>query len=82
MPAIWRRVCDRFKELQSGDRTIPESNISKISVSGGVAGLIVTLVILGIFLAALPPVRWFLAASLPLGAVAALILRWTARDRD
>jgi hypothetical protein len=34
-----------------------------------------------ILLAGVPPTRWFLAVSVPLGVVVALILRWTARDR-
>jgi len=40
------------------------------------------MVIVGILLVGLPPVRWFLAAVVPLGVIVALILRFTARDRD
>ena len=54
-------------------------NMSKISV-GGPAGLIFTLASLAVFLIGLPEVRWFLAASLPVGLIVALILRLTARD--
>jgi hypothetical protein len=41
-----------------------------------------TLVILAIGLIGLPEARWFLIASVPLGLLAALILHFTARDRD
>jgi cytosine/uracil/thiamine/allantoin permease len=63
------------------DEPHPDINISKISF-GGVAGLIFTLVMVMIFLVGLEEARWFLAVSIPLGLVVALILRWTARDRD
>jgi len=66
-----------------GDRTAAntDSNISKISVSGDVAGLIVTLVIVAIGWVGLPEVRWFLAAAIPFDLVIAVMLRLTARDR-
>ena len=69
------------KRSQADDEAIPGVNVSKISVGGGVAGLIFTLGTLVILLVGLPPPRWFLAASLALGVVVALILRWTARDQ-
>jgi hypothetical protein len=67
------------KRSRTDDEASPEENISKISV-GGAAGLIFALGMLGILLVGVPPTRWFLAASVPLGVVVALILRWTARD--
>jgi hypothetical protein len=72
---------ERLKRPQTDDEASPDQNLSKISVSGNTAGLIVTLGMLAILLVGLPPTRWFLAASVPLGVVVALILRWTARDR-
>jgi len=69
------------KRPQADDEVSPDSNLSKIAIGGGAAGLIVTLGMLAILLVGLPPTRWFLAASVPLGVVVALILRWTARDR-
>lgn len=59
----------------------PDINFSKVSVSGA-AGLLVTLVILGIGLVGLPEARWFLVGSVPLGLIVAVILHYTARDRD
>ena len=57
-----------------------ESNIAKISISGDIAGLVVTVVMLGILLT-LGATRWFLVASLPVGIAVAVLLRLTARDR-
>jgi hypothetical protein len=57
-------------------------NISKITIEGNAAGLVSTGIALGIFLLGLPPTRWFLAASLTLGIIVALILRRTAPKRD
>jgi hypothetical protein len=37
----------------------------------------VTIVVIGLI--GLPPIRWFLAASLALGVVIALLRRWTNR---
>ena len=71
----------RARRSQADDEAIPDANVSKISVGGGAAGLIFTLGMVVILLVGLPPTRWFLAASLALGVVVALILRWTARDR-
>ena len=62
------------------EATSSESNIAKICISGDVAGLIVTGVMLAIFLT-VGAARWFLAASVPVGLAVALVLRWTARDR-
>ena len=70
-----------LKRSQAIDDRRPEINISKFSVGGGVAGLIVVVSIIGIGLLGLPPTRWFLGVSLVSGLVVALILRWTARDR-
>jgi hypothetical protein len=62
-----------------GQAAAAESNIAKVSISGDVAGLIVTVVMLGVLLT-LGATTWFLAASLPVGVAVALILRWTARE--
>ncbi len=73
---------DSLKRSQAtDDDRRAEINLSKMSVGGGVAGLIVTVSIVGIALLGLPPTRWFLGVSLLTGVVVALILRWTARDR-
>jgi hypothetical protein len=65
---------------READAPPPESNIARISVSGDMAGLIVTVVMLTILLT-FGATRWFLAAALPAGVAVALILRCTARDR-
>ena len=69
-----------MKQSQPADES-PEPNISRISLGGGVAGLIVTVAVLGIFLVGLPPTRWFLGVSLVAGVAVALLLKFTARDR-
>jgi hypothetical protein len=71
----------RRRRPQDQNDPSPDINFSRVSVSGTVAGLLVTLVILGIGLAGLPPTRWFLVGSIPLGLIVALILIFTARDR-
>jgi hypothetical protein len=68
------------KRAQTADDAHPGINISKIPVGGGVAGLMIAVIIVVIGLIGLPPTRWFLGASLALGAVMALIRRWMARD--
>jgi hypothetical protein len=73
---------DQSKPSQEGGERIPDANLSRINVSGNAAGLIFTLGVLAMFLAGLPQARWFLAVSLPAGLIVALVLRWTARDRD
>jgi hypothetical protein len=58
----------------------PDWNISKTSIPANAVGVIVTLASAGIFLG-VPGAKWFLGASLLLGLVVTLILRFTARDR-
>jgi hypothetical protein len=53
--------------------------MSKISFSGA-AGLIFTLGSMAIFFVGVPPVRWFLALSLPLGIVVGAVLHFAHRD--
>ena len=50
-------------------------NISKFTVGGGPAGMIVAGAFLVIGLIGLPQARWFLAGSVTLGGLFALILR-------
>ena len=69
-----------MKRAPTANDAHPGINISKIPVGGGVAGLMIAVIIVVIGLIGLPPTRWFLGASLALGAVMALIRRWTARD--
>ena len=70
-----------MKRIQPADDAHPGINISKIPVGGGVAGLMIALSIVVIALVGLPLTKWFLGASLALGAVMALIRWWLARDR-
>jgi len=66
---------------QFNDGRRPEINISRFTVGGGIAGLIVTVSIVSIGLLGLAPAKWFFGLSLVTGLIVALILRWTARDR-
>ena len=59
----------------------PEINVSKILVGGGVAGLMIALIVIVIALIGIPATRWFLLGSAVLGVIVALILRWTAHPR-
>ena len=54
-------------------------NMSRISYSGA-AGLIFTLGSMAIFCVGGPPVRWFLALSLPLGIVVGTVLHFAHHD--
>lgn len=68
-----------MKRAPIADHTHPGINISRIPVGGGVAGLMAAVIVIVIALIGLPATRWFLAASLALGAVIALIRRWMTR---
>ncbi len=57
----------------------PGITMHKIPIKGP-AGLIFTIGMLVIFLIRLPEARWFLALSLPVGVIIAIILRLTSRD--
>jgi hypothetical protein len=68
-----------LKHSHPAGESRPAINISKFTVGGGFAGLLVAGSILAIGLAGIPFTRGFLALSLLAGAVFALILRWTRR---
>lgn len=51
----------------------------KIPIKGP-AGLLFTVGMLIVFLLYLPQARWFLALSVPVGVIIAVILRLTSRD--
>ncbi len=57
----------------------PGITMHKIPIKGA-AGLIFTIGMLIIFLMRLPEARWFLALSLPVGVIIAIVLRLTSRD--
>ncbi|MBZ5565943.1 MAG: hypothetical protein LAP13_26420 [Acidobacteriia bacterium] len=57
----------------------PGITMHKIPIKGA-AGLIFTIGMLIIFLIRLPEARWFLALSLPVGVIIAIVLRLTSRD--
>ena len=59
----------------------PEINISKIPVGGGVAGLMIALIVIAIALIGIPATRLFLLGSAILGVIVALVLRWTDDTR-
>jgi hypothetical protein len=62
-----------------GDQARPEIQIAKIRVAGGM-GLVFTVGTTAIFCLALPEARWFLALSIPVGALIGLILHtWHKR---
>ena len=59
----------------------PEINVSKIPVGGGVAGLMIALIVLVIALIGIPATRLFLLGSAVVGVIVTGILRWTAHSR-
>lgn len=54
-------------------------NMSKIAFSGA-AGLVFALGSIAILFVGVPPVRWFLALSLPLGIVVGIVLHFAHHD--
>ncbi len=68
-----------LRRAQTADAPHPGINISKIPVGGGVAGMLAALSIVVIGLIGLPITRWFLGASLAVGASFALLRRWIGR---
>ena len=69
-----------LKRPQTADVPHPGINISKIPVGGGVAGMLAALSIIIIGIIGLPITRWFLGASLVVGAGIALLRRWVGRN--
>ena len=69
-----------MRPTPEADDPHPAINISKIPVGGGVAGAMVAAAIIIIGLIGVPITRPFLAASIVLGGIAALVRRWLARD--
>jgi len=65
-----------------GDVMRPEINVSKIPVGGGVAGLMIAVIVIVIALIGIPATRLFLLGSAGLGVLVALILRWTDHSRS
>ena len=59
----------------------PEINISKIPVGGGIAGLMIALIVIVISLIGIPATRLFLLGSAVLGAAIAFLLRRTEGSR-
>jgi hypothetical protein len=57
----------------------PGITMHKIPVGANWMGLVFTVGVLAMILVALPEARWFLAFSLPIGVVIAIILRLTGR---
>ena len=53
--------------------------MSKIAFSGA-AGLVFALGSIAILFVGVPPVRWFLALSLPLGIVVGIVLHFAHHD--
>jgi len=72
-----------FENPKYGEPGEPSGNgnRSKFTIPGNAAGLLSTILLAGIFLVGLPEARWFLAISIPLGLIAAFIMRRTAPDR-
>jgi hypothetical protein len=58
----------------------PGITMHKIPVGGDEMGLVFTIGVIAMILIALPEARSFLALSLPIGVVIAIILRLTRRD--
>ena len=62
------------------DTSIPQINISKIAVGGGIAGLLFALSTVVIFLVGIPMTRYMFPAAVVLGGGIALILHFMRHD--
>ena len=58
-----------------GNGSNPQINLSKIPVGGGIAGGMVMVASMLIFLVGIPALRYFLPAAIGLGGVVALAMR-------
>ena len=58
----------------------PQINSAKIPVGGGIAGAMVALISMLIFLIGIPPLRYFLPAAIVLGSAVALAIRLVRRE--
>ncbi len=68
-----------MRRAQIADAPHPGINISKIPVGGGIAGMLAAMSIIIIGLIGVPLTRWFLGGSLVVGAIIALVRRWSTR---
>ena len=59
---------------------IPQINVSKIAVGGGIAGAIFTVGSMVIFLIGIPLLRYVFPAAIVLGCAVALILHFVRRE--
>ena len=57
------------------ERSHPQINVSSIETGSGIAGAMFTVLSMGIFLIAIPALRYFLVGALALGGAAALAMR-------
>ncbi len=62
------------------EATSPQINISKITVGGGLIGLVITLGSMLIFFLGVPLIRYVLPVSLVLGIAIALVLRFARHE--
>ena len=58
----------------------PQINISKIAVGGGIAGAVVAIACMLIFLIGVPVVRYMFPPAVALGIIVALFLRFGHRE--
>ena len=58
------------------DRPVPQINVSKMPVGGGIAGAIFTLSSMAIFLIGIPALQYFLPAAILLGGGVALLIHF------
>jgi hypothetical protein len=62
------------------DTALPQINMSKIVVGGGIAGAFFALAGMSIFLVGVPLIRYLFPVSVVLGLVVALVLHFTRHE--
>jgi hypothetical protein len=62
------------------DTALPQINVSKIVVGGGLAGAFFVLAGMSIFLVGVPLIRYLFSVSVVLGLIVALVLHFTRHE--
>ena len=67
--------------LRRSDEKDSDPESRRIRSVDGVAGALFALLLAWLFMAGLPPSQWLLAGAVPVGVMAAIALRYTAKNR-
>jgi hypothetical protein len=66
---------------RSDEKGLSDPGAQRIRSADAVAGAVFVLLLAWLFVAGLPPSQWLLAGAVPVGVMAALALRYAAKNR-